>query len=78
MPFELNRLLQGGQPNLSADMVKNMEINIPSIEEQNKIVAVLSTSDREIEYLNHQLIKYNNQKQGLMQLLLTGKKRVKV
>ena len=49
----------------------------PTLEEQAKIVDVLSTCDREIELLQKQLEALKEQKRGLMQKLLTGEIRVK-
>jgi len=55
------------------------KIKIPSsIEEQNKIVSVLSSADQEIETLQKKLDCLKQEKKALMQQLLTGKKRVKV
>jgi type I restriction enzyme S subunit len=48
---------------------------VPSIEEQKKIVAVLSEADREIELLQQQIDTLKEQKKGLMQKLLTGEIR---
>jgi type I restriction enzyme S subunit len=48
------------------------------IEEQQKIASVLSTADKEIESHQKQLSALKQQKKGLMQQLLTGKKRVQV
>ena len=53
-------------------------INIPDIIEQIKIVDVLETADKEIEIAKAKLAAYRTQKRGLMQQLLTGKKRVKL
>ena len=50
----------------------------PSVEEQARIVSVLSACDREIELLQKQLAALKEQKRGLMQKLLTGEVRVKV
>jgi type I restriction enzyme S subunit len=50
----------------------------PTVEEQAKIVDVLSACDREIELLQKQLAALKKQKRGLMQKLLTGEVRVKV
>ena len=50
----------------------------PSLDEQAKIVGVLSTCDREIELLKKQLEALKEQKRGLMQKLLTGEVRVKI
>ena len=49
----------------------------PTVEEQAKIVDVLSACDREIELLQKQLDALKIQKRGLMQKLLTGEVRVK-
>jgi type I restriction enzyme S subunit len=48
----------------------------PSVDEQSKIVAVLTGCDREIELLQTQLRALKEQKRGLMQKLLTGEVRV--
>ncbi|SFW76513.1 type I restriction enzyme, S subunit [Sinomicrobium oceani] len=54
-------------------------VKIPSIsvKEQKAIANVLNTADKELEVLNNQLHKLKEQKKGLMQQLLTGKKRLK-
>ena len=57
---------------------EKIKIIIPSRAEQKKIVAVLSTFDKEIELLNKKLAALQRQKKGLMQVLLSGKVRVKV
>ncbi len=49
-----------------------------SIEEQKAIAAVLITADKEIEKIKQQMEILRTQKKGLMQQLLTGKKRVKI
>lgn len=67
----------GTQSNLNAGMVKNLDIPIPSIKEQNKIIAVLDNGMDELSLLKQQLENYKKQKQGLMQKLLTGQWRVK-
>lgn len=53
-------------------------VNLPSIAEQRKIVAVLSAIDREIVLLDRLEKSIAEQKKGLMQKLLTGEVRVKV
>ena len=44
-----NTFLQGGQGNLSADIVKKIELYIPSIKEQTKISSFLSKIDERIQ-----------------------------
>lgn len=51
-------------------------LNIPSFVEQTAIAEVLSASDREIEIAQQRLKLIQRQKRGLMQQLLTGKKRI--
>ncbi len=53
-------------------------ILIPPLKEQQKIVTVLTTADKEIELLEQQLVDLQQEKKALMQVLLTGKKRVVV
>lgn len=53
------------------------KISVPaSIEEQQKIAAVLSTADQEISALQQKLDALKQEKKALMQQLLTGKRRV--
>ncbi len=47
----------------------------PNLEEQKKIAAVLSKSDREIDTLRERLEVLKREKSALMQQLLTGKRR---
>lgn len=48
----------------------------PSVDEQQKIAAVLSAADREISALQLKLDALKQEKKALMQQLLTGKRRV--
>ncbi|EPN4956304.1 restriction endonuclease subunit S [Vibrio diabolicus] len=55
------------------------KIRVPvSIEEQQKIAAVLSSADQEISALQQKLDALKQEKKALMQQLLTGKRRVKI
>ena len=54
------------------------KIKLPTLKEQKKIAQVLSKSDQEITLLKEQLAQFQQQKQGLMQVLLTGKVLVSV
>jgi type I restriction enzyme, S subunit len=67
-----------GVPSLGRETLYSIVLYLPSIEEQQKTASVLSTADQEIETLQKQLHLYKQQKRGLMQVLLTGKKRVKL
>ena len=55
----------------------NMHMRIPNIDEQNAIATVLVNADKEIELAKEKLSNLQSQKRGLMQQLLTGKKRIK-
>ena len=57
--------------------MKRFEIFYPnSISEQKNIVSILQDMDAEIEALEKELNKYKDLKTGMMQELLTGKKRL--
>ena len=66
-----------GLLNVTPDDFFNMHMNVPSIEEQTAIASVLVNADKEIELANKKLARLQEEKRGLMQVLLTGKKRVK-
>ncbi|WP_395763106.1 restriction endonuclease subunit S [Elizabethkingia anophelis] len=55
-----------------------LKIPVPSIEEQKKIVRLLNAADKEIELQKQKIEAIKFQKKGLMQQLLTGKKRIKL
>lgn len=54
-----------------------IKLLLPNIEEQTAIANILQTADKEIELLQTKLLQLKEQKKGLMQMLLTGKKRLK-
>lgn len=66
-----------GLLNITADEFFSMHMQLPSVAEQQRIEAVLSACDREIELLEKQLDALKEQKRGLMQKLLTGEVRIK-
>ncbi len=53
-----------------------VKVTIPKIEEQNAIAEILSFCDKEIALAKQKLDTLRQQKKGLMQVLLTGKKRI--
>lgn len=65
-----------GLKHLDKSWFKRLEVKLPSVEMQLKIIRLLDSHQKEIALLKNEvnLIKY--QKQGLMQQLLTGKIRV--
>lgn len=64
-------------PYIVMDTLTDMELIMPDIDEQSSIANILLTADQEIELAKAKLAAYRSQKRGLMQQLLTGKKRVK-
>jgi type I restriction enzyme S subunit len=80
--FDLNKewiiitYTQGGQPNLSGGILKNIEIPFPTLPEQTRIATILSDMDAEISALENELAKSRQIKNGMMQELLTGRRRI--
>lgn len=72
MEGSINR--RGG---LRWDSFSTIKIDLPPLNEQKAISAFLKDLDKEIELANEKLAKLKSQKRGLMQQLLTGKKRIK-
>ncbi len=68
--------VQAAQANLSLEDVRNFEIRMPTIPEQQAIATVLSDMDTEIAALEQKRDKTRALKQGMMQELLTGKTRL--
>lgn len=65
-----------GNPKLMNNIMENINIKIPPLQEQNKIAQILSKADEEIELLQKELEQEKQKKKALMQLLLTGIVRV--
>lgn len=64
--------------NISLPILKSLRIPLSSIEEQQKIAEILSTVDRKLELVRNEKARLERVKQGLMDLLLTGKIRVRL
>src|SRR5690606_3673896 len=65
----LKTYLQGGQGNLSAEIVKSLEIPLPCLEEQTKIADFLSAIDDKINLETSLLKEMEKQKKYLLQNL---------
>ena len=63
---------------ITKDELSNIFIPFPSLPEQQKIAEILSTVDKRLELLRNKKEKMERIKKGLMNDLLTGKRRVKV
>jgi len=66
----------GSMKNISKPSFRTVEIPYPPVEEQRTIAEALSDADGLIESLEQLLTKKRQLKQGAMQELLTGKKRL--
>ena len=64
------------QPGLSVLKLLNLTVIVPKKSEQTAIASVLSDTDALIENLEKLIAKKRNIKQGVMQELLTGRKRL--
>lgn len=79
--FSKSNILQtvmtgGAQPFLSLNQIGSLKIALPTITEQTAIATVLSDTDALIASLDKKIAKKQQIKQGAMQQLLTGKKRL--
>lgn len=74
-----NLVVGSNYPAINNTDVENITIPFPSEKtERDKIALALSTCDKEIQLLKNKRNALKRQKNGLMNVLLTGKKRVKV
>lgn len=71
----IHKYLQGGQGNLSANIIKKLEFYYPNLEEQQKISNYLLLIDNKIELLEKKHHEYQNFKKYLMQQIFTQKLR---
>ena len=72
----VQKYLQGGQGNLSADIIKNLFVPLPPLPEQKKIAEVLSTWDKAIQETSSIIKRLEKRNKALAFSLMTGKKRV--
>ena len=69
---------QTAQPGIYLAELSKLKIPLPNIEEQHKITAITSSINMKINFERNYKNKLKFIKKGLMQVLLTGKVRVKV
>jgi len=72
------KLRPTAQPNINAKEYATLNLPVPTLSEQRKISDILYTADKKIEIERQRKEKLNKLKKGLMQVLLTGKIRVKI
>ncbi|MBS3148325.1 restriction endonuclease subunit S [Candidatus Woesearchaeota archaeon] len=77
LAWVLANSMRSGQPGLNSNEYQSLQIPVPpTLTEQSAIARVLSDTDTLIESLDKLIAKKKNIKQGAMQQLLTGKKRL--
>jgi type I restriction enzyme S subunit len=79
LQYELSaRAPRSTQKNINLEILGSLRVLIPPFSEQEKIAAVLSDVNTKLELERKEKAKLEKIKRGLMDLLLTGKVRVKV
>jgi len=63
---------------LNQGIMRKIKIPLPPLEEQKRISEILQDVDRRLELLTERKVKLENIKRGLMNDLLTGKRRVRI
>lgn len=63
--------------NINQQALNSLRIAVPPVQEQQKIASILSTWDQAIEGTTNLIEQLKLRKKGLMEQLLTGKKRLK-
>ncbi|MFT4928031.1 MAG: type I restriction enzyme S subunit [Phenylobacterium sp.] len=66
----------GAKAGLNLPTLGSLQCLLPSIVEQERFAVIIDQIDMQIAVFKGEVIKYQNQKKGLMQDLLTGKVRV--
>lgn len=73
----ISESMRSGQPGLNLKQTMKLSIPLPPIEEQRRIASALTSIDNLIDSLDRLIAKKLDIKQGAMQQLLSGKKRLK-
>lgn len=76
--FALKQKQGGSRTYMYFSKLEELIITVPSLEEQSSIAELVGNMEKQITLLETELYNLKEQKKGLMQLLLTGKARVKV
>jgi type I restriction enzyme, S subunit len=63
----ISKYLQGGQGNLSAEIIKSLKVDLPTLPEQTKIAKFLSLYDHKVEKEKTKREALREQKKGLLQ-----------
>jgi len=79
--YEYNARMEGSinrRGGLRWNAFSSIKVHLPSFDEQTAIANLLQAADKEIQLLKTKTEKLQQQKKWLMQVLLTGKKRLKI
>jgi type I restriction enzyme S subunit len=68
--------MRSGQPGINGNEYAQLPVYLPPLPEQHAIATILSDMDAEIAALEAKLAKARQVKQGMMQVLLTGRIRL--
>jgi type I restriction enzyme S subunit len=68
----------GSMKKIDTSIIEELKVSLPPLSEQQRITSILSTIDRKLTLQRKRIAHYEKLKQGLMNELLTGKRRVKV
>jgi len=66
------------QKNINLEILEPLKLPLPPLPEQQKIAEILSTVDKRLEFLKKKKEKLERIKKGLMNDLLTGKRRTRI
>jgi len=80
--YAFNQLTRGvigsTRPRVNLDQIRDLFVPLPPLPEQRRIAEILGAVDRKLELERRRKEKLERVKKGLMNELLTGRKRVKV
>ncbi len=63
---------------MTQSIIYSIVIPLPTIMEQQKIIDILSTVDQKLQLLRERKERFTRLKKGLMNAILTGKRRVNI
>ncbi len=75
--FMANKSAGSKMPRADWNLVENMRLNLPTVQEQQKIGGFFSKLDRQIELEEQKLVKLEEQKKGYMQKIFSQELRFK-
>ncbi|MGB9628025.1 MAG: restriction endonuclease subunit S [Thermodesulfobacteriota bacterium] len=76
---QCNKMMVGGQyPALNSSQLEKIKLSLPPLDEQQKIAEIFCMVDKRLELLRKRKERLERVKKGLMEDLLTGKKRVEL